>query len=105
MQNMIEVPEIITADSFLPVTEKANASSANDPVIDFSKCKRIQSSGLKAMVAYAEEMAEKGRHIIIDNIDNSVFKALKITGKQSWFRFIHQGEYYSEKFRSGGPRC
>lgn len=105
MSEKIEVPEIITADSFSPVIEKANASLLSDPVIDFGKCRRIQSSGLRAMVSFAEEMAEKGRHIIIDNIDNTVFKAIKITGKQSWFRFLHQGEYISEKFRSGGPRC
>ena len=104
-----QVSKILNRESFAPITEAILPNKlqlgGSELHLDFSACERIETSGLAAMLEFAEALAEQDCFIYIDNINNALFKAIKITGKQKYFRFVHQGEYISRQFGSGGPRC
>ncbi len=107
--NEYVVPEILDHAALENIAEHYQQALSkltdNKYFLNFKNCRRIQRSGLIGLIEFAEKLAITGRHIYIDHINNNLFKALKITGKQNSFRFPHQGIYLSEKYMSGGPRC
>lgn len=101
------VGEILNADEVARIEEAYPKSQLPDNkfYLKCDNCRRITSDGLAGLVAFSEKVATTGRHIYLDNVDNTVFKALKLSGKQPHFRFRHQGQYLSDRYMSGGPRC
>jgi ABC-type transporter Mla MlaB component len=101
------VGEILNADEVARIEEAYQKSRLADNkfFLQCGQCRRITSEGLAALVSFSEKVAITGRHIYLDDVNNTVFKALKISGKQPHFRFRHQGQYLSDRYMSGGPRC
>lgn len=73
--------------------------------LNFSHCRRMDGSGLHALCEFAEKMHSEQKHVYLTDMNNDLFKALKLSGHQSKFRFPHHGEYRTEGFGQGNVRC
>lgn len=102
------VPEKLDAASFKTVERRITQIKENlkDRVyLNFARCRRINGSGLHALCDFAEQMHSDQKHVYLTDMNNDIFKALKLSGHQSKFRFPHHGEYRTEGFGQGNVRC
>jgi len=101
-----EMPEIVSSETLaVHLDDIKRKGQGNARPLDFSKVRRITGTGLKALRQVSEELRDQDAYLEIDNIDNNVFKAIKIAGYMDLFRFVHRGEYNSNTPIPEGPRC
>lgn len=94
----IYVPKVLTIetmDSVLKAYEEVKPEIDDKVVLLFDRCERVESSGLRALSEFGDKVVADEKNVYIQNINNSIFKALKLTGKIDKFRFFHRGEYLS----------
>ncbi|MCB1191431.1 MAG: hypothetical protein H7A23_19620 [Leptospiraceae bacterium] len=92
----ILVPPILSIETMETVTkayEEAKPEIDDKVILLFDKCQRVESSGLRALSEFGDKVVADGKNVYINNINNTQFKALKLTGKIEAFRFFHRGEY------------
>ncbi|MCB1309058.1 MAG: STAS domain-containing protein [Leptospiraceae bacterium] len=102
------VPEVLNRSTFKQVEQRVAGIQSNlhDRVyLNFSKCRRMDTHGLHALGEFAEQMHANQKHVYLTDLNNDLFKALKLSGIQSRFRFPHHGEYRTEGFGQGNVRC
>lgn len=101
-----EMPEKISAESLSEIREEILAKGqGNARPLDFTNVKRITGTGLKALRQMSETLRDQDAYLEIDQINNTVFKAIKIAGYMDMFRFVHRGEYINTVALPEGPRC
>ncbi len=94
----ILVPAILSIETMSGVTkayEEAKSEIDDKVILLFDKCQKVESSGLRALTEFGNKVVADGKNVYINNINNTQFKALKLTGKIEAFRFFHRGEYKS----------
>ncbi|MCB1192815.1 MAG: STAS domain-containing protein [Leptospiraceae bacterium] len=99
-------PVVVNLDVVGEIIKKyeaiSNKSSFTDVVLDFDKCKRVESSAIRGLIELEGKTNKDGKRVSIININNSQYKALKLTGKLDNFYFPHKGDLGEE---GGKPNC
>ncbi|MCB1156584.1 MAG: STAS domain-containing protein [Leptospiraceae bacterium] len=89
------IPQVMNADSLAEIYKKLDALPAGraaDIHLNFEKCKRIEASGVKALVELDKKITEAGKKIYIYNVQSTPYKALKLTGKFEHLTYPHRGD-------------
>jgi anti-anti-sigma regulatory factor len=60
--------------------------------LNFAKCNRLDTSGIRALEELNAKMNELGKDIYIHNIHSTPYKALKLSGKFDSFKYPHKGD-------------
>ncbi len=99
-------PAIVNLDTMGEMIKKyeaiSNKSLFADVVLDFDKCKRVESSAIKGLLELEGKTSKDGKRVSIININNPQYKALKLTGKLDNIYFPHKGDLGEE---GGKPNC
>lgn len=90
------VSTTLTADNGLELLNKYDSyakDSFSSITLNFEKCKRVDTGGLLIITQLGEKAKADSKLIEVVNIDNTIYKALKLTGKMDdpVFYFPHRG--------------
>lgn len=99
------IPSVANIDTMGEIIKKYETISNKtftDVILDFDKCRRVESSAIRGLVELEQKVTKDERRISIININNPQYKSLKLTGKLNNFYFPHKGDL-GEEF--GKPNC
>lgn len=92
----ILIPAVLGADNGEELLVKYDSfakDSFKNLRLNFEKCRRFDSGGLRALSQLGEKAKADNKQVEIVNIDNTPYKSLKLTGKvdDPVFCFPHRG--------------